>query len=250
MNWLLNIAAVTESPVPQAVSLNSVDIILNSSGVVLLVLLLLIVLSVLTWAIILFKWRVIGRCSGAMESFLEIFWSGKSMDSIYAESKRYPQAAVSRIYQAGYLELQRLMDRERQKAGAESVGAVFAPHSSMENLERALSRTCRNESIKLERSLPFLATTGSTAPFIGLFGTVWGIMNAFQNIGAQGGASLATVAPGIAEALIATAAGLFCAIPAVMGYNYYIHRVRGLRTQMENFAADYLNIIKRNFVTA
>lgn len=233
----------------QAVSLNAIDIMLSASGVVQLVLILLICFSILTWAIIFFKWRALNRCSVSSESFLEIFWSGKSMDGIYTEAKRHHQAAVARVYQAGYLELQRLMDKERQKAGNSDTAWVVTPHSSMENLERALARTCRNENMRFEHSLPFLATTGSTAPFIGLFGTVWGIMNAFQNIGAQGGASLATVAPGIAEALIATAVGLVCAIPAVMGYNYYIHRVRALRSQMENFASDFLNIVKRNFVS-
>lgn len=234
----------------QAVSLNAIDIMLGASGVVQLVLLLLVSFSIFTWAIIYFKWRSLNRCATSSESFLEIFWSGKSMDGIYAEAKRHGQAAVARVYQAGYLELQRLMDKERQKSGNPETTWIMTPHSSMENLERALQRSCRNEHMRLERSLPFLATTGSTAPFIGLFGTVWGIMNAFQNIGAQGGASLATVAPGIAEALIATAVGLVCAIPAVMGYNYYIHRVRALRSQMENFASDFLNIVKRNFVSS
>lgn len=236
--------------IPEAVSLNAIDIILNASGVVQLVLLLLIIFSVITWAIIVFKWRALGKCTTASDAFLEVFWGGKSMDNIYAEAKRRPDSAVARVYQAGYLELQRLMDKERQKSGKGDTGWVMTPHSSMENLERALQRTVRNESQRLERSLPFLATTGSTAPFIGLFGTVWGIMNAFQDIGAQGGASLVTVAPGIAEALIATAVGLVCAIPAVMGYNFYTQRVRGLRFQMDNFASDLLNIIKRNFVSA
>src|SRR5205814_5965176 len=132
-----------------------------------------------------------------------------------------------KIFQSGYVELQRLMEKERQK-GTPAADRLIPHESSIQNLERALSRANRNETLRLERSLTFLATAGSTAPFIGLFGTVWGIMNAFQNIGAQGGASLATVAPGIAEALVATAVGLACAIPAVMGYNYYIGQVRGL----------------------
>jgi len=149
---------------------------------------------------------------------------------------------VAKVFQAGYLELQRLIEKEKGKASGSG-------HDSIDNLERALGRASRNEMMRLERSLTFLATTGSTAPFIGLFGTVWGIMNAFQNIGAQGGASLATVAPGISEALIATAIGLAAAIPAVMGYNYYTHKIRGLRIQMENFASDFLNIVKRNFLS-
>lgn len=176
------------------------------------------------------------------------------MDQIYAESKKYTGAAVSKIFQSGYVELQRLMERERQKQGSSSGAAdllrLIPPESSIQNLERALSRASRSESMRLERSLTFLATAGSTGPFIGLFGTVWGIMNAFQNIGAAGGASLATVAPGIAEALIATAVGLACAIPAVMGYNYYNHKIRAIKTQMENFAGDFLNIVKRNFLAS
>jgi biopolymer transport protein TolQ len=173
------------------------------------------------------------------------------MDNIYSESKKFPGAAVAKIFQSGYVELQRLMEKERQKQGAATntdVLRLIPPESSIHNLERALSRASRSETMRLERSLTFLATAGSTAPFIGLFGTVWGIMNAFQNIGAQGGASLATVAPGIAEALIATAVGLACAIPAVMGYNFYAHKVRGLKAQMDNFAGDFLNIVKRNFL--
>jgi biopolymer transport protein TolQ len=160
---------------------------------------------------------------------------------------------LATIFQAGYKELQRLMDKERQKSThrentTTDLGSLVPPQSSIENLERSLTAAARRETLKLESSMTFLATAASTAPFIGLFGTVWGIMNAFQNIGAQGGASLATVAPGIAEALIATAVGLACAIPATMGYNYFNNKLRGIRARMENFGADFLNIIKRNFL--
>lgn len=235
-------------------SLNFLDIIFNSSPIVMAVLILLLVFSLLTWAIIYYKWRTIGRCEESTESFLEVFWSGRSMDHIYSEAKKFPTAPVARIFQSGYKEFQRLIDkeRERQKEGAKASSdpkEIVPPGSSLQNLERALSNASRNETMKLESSMTFLATAASTAPFIGLFGTVWGIMSAFQNIGAQGGASLAVVAPGIAEALVATAVGLFCAIPATMGYNYYIHKIRHVRTQMENFAADFLNIVRRNFLT-
>jgi len=225
------------------------DVIANASPIVQLVLLILLSFSVITWAIIFSKWGIIKRCYNNTERFLDIFWSGKSMDHIYAESKKYNSSSVAKIFQSGYVELQRLMEKERQKSTPVSDPLRAIPHdSSIQNLERALNRANRSETLRLEKSLNFLATAGSTAPFIGLFGTVWGIMNAFQNIGAQGAASLATVAPGIAEALIATAVGLACAIPAVMGYNYYIQKVRGLRTQMENFSGDFLNIVKRNFL--
>lgn len=220
------------------------DLITNASFEVQLVLLMLAAFSVLSWAIIFFKWGTVKRAGRNAERFLDVFWSGKSMDAIYSESKKYPGAPVAKIFQSGYLELQRLMEKDRQRAGAAGAHA----DSSLQNLERALGRASRSETLRLERSLTFLATTGSTAPFIGLFGTVLGIMNSFANIGAQGGASLATVAPGISEALFATAVGLAAAIPAVMGYNYYNHKVRGLRIQMDNFAGDFLNIVKRNFL--
>lgn len=244
-------AAPAASPETMTGSFSTLELISNASFIVQMVLLLLAVFSVISWAIILFKWGVIRGCYQNTEYFLDIFWSGKSLDYIYSESKKYAGSAVAKIFQAGYVELQRLMEKERQRAlgavGGE-VKRVSPPESSIENLERALGKANRSETIKLERSLVFLATAGSTAPFIGLFGTVWGIMNSFQNIAAQGGASLSTVAPGIAEALIATAIGLACAIPAVMAYNYYIQQVRSLKAQMENFSGDFLNIIKRNFL--
>ncbi len=225
-----------------AVALGAMDLIASAGLTVKFVLFLLSVFSVLSWAIIIFKWGSIRRSSKNADKFLDIFWSGKSMDHIYSESKKYPGAPVAKIFQSGYLELQRLMEKERQKSGSST--------DSIGNLDRALNRAGRSETMRLERSLTFLATTGSVSPFVGLFGTVVGIIDAFQNIGVQGGASLATVAPGIAEALVTTAVGLAAAIPAVMGYNYYSHRVRGLKIQMENFAADFLNIVKRNFLSA
>ncbi len=245
--------AANPAPSESVTSLNMLEIVLNSSPVVMIVLLLLIVFSLISWAIIIHKWRILGQAEESTENFLEVFWSGKSMDHIYSESKRYPSTPLATIFQSGYKELQRLMDKERQKSSSRDhattdLGSMVPPESSIENLERSLNVASRRETIKLESSMTFLATAASTAPFIGLFGTVWGIMNAFQNIGIQGGASLATVAPGIAEALIATAVGLACAIPATMGYNYFNNKLRGIRARMENFGADFLNIVKRNFL--
>ena len=118
----------------------------------------------------------------------------------------------------------------------------------MDNVERALNRACSSETTKLESALGFLATTGSASPFIGLFGTVWGIMNAFRGIGIKGSATLAVVAPGISEALIATAAGLAAAIPAVIFYNYYLREIRTITSEMDNFASEFLNIVERFYV--
>jgi len=230
-----------------------IEIIFNSSGLVLMVLALLSFFSVMTLAIIFSKWRTIGRCDKNSEDFLEVFWSGKSMDHIYSVSKKFHNAPVARIFQAGYKELQRLMEKERQKSAKTPVTPtdvkdIVPPESSIDNLERALNMAARSETMQLESSMTFLATTASTAPFIGLFGTVWGIMNSFLSIGARGGASLDVVAPGIAEALIATAVGLVAAIPATMAYNYFNHKIRGVKAKMENFAADFLNIVRRNFL--
>lgn len=235
-------------------AVGSLDIILNSSPMVLLVLLVLASFSLLTWAIIYSKWKTIGRCNSQTETFLEVFWSGRSMDHIYTESKKHLGAPLAKIFQAGYKELQRLMEKERQKSTKESpaldTSSPIPPESSIQNLERAVGMAARNAHQELESSMTFLATTASTAPFIGLFGTVWGIMNSFQNIGVHGGASLEVVAPGIAEALIATAVGLGAAIPATMAYNYFNQKIRALRIQMENFAGDFLNIVKRNFLAS
>jgi len=233
-------------------SLNTLEIILHSGPVVLGVLLLLLAFSVLSWAIIWNKWKTIGQSFLLSDEFLEIFWSGRSMDYIYGESKKFSTAPAAKIFQAGYKELQKLIERQKKngnkEANVDDVSQIIPPESSIHNLERALSTASRNEVLKLESSMTFLATTASSAPFIGLFGTVWGIMGAFQNIGAQGGASLSVVAPSISEALIATAVGLFAAIPASMGYNFFNSKIRNQRAQMENFAGDFLNIVKRNFL--
>lgn len=244
---MTNAFAATEPARETVVSVGAFDVISNASLMVQLILLLLVVFSILSWAIMLSKWSIVRKCFSSTDRFLEVFWSGKSMDHIYAESKKMASSSVAKIFQAGYIELQRLMDKERQKAG-EAVKPP--PDFAIQNLERALNRASRSEALRLERSMTFLATAGSTAPFIGLFGTVWGIMTAFENIGAQGGASLATVAPGIAEALVATAVGLGCAIPAVMGYNYFNQKIRTLKAYMDNFSGDFLNIVKRNFLTS
>jgi len=229
------------------ISLSIMGMIANASPVVQLVILSLFVFSVLSWAIIITKWGLFKRSEHNTDYFLDTFWSGRSLDYIYSEAKKYSSSPVAKIFQSGYVELQRLLNKDK-KDSKETRKPIIPADAAMLNLERSLAKAARNESVRMEHSLPFLATTGSTAPFIGLFGTVWGIMNSFQSIGEQGGASLAVVAPGIAEALVATAVGLFAAIPAVVGYNHYIDRVRNMRVQLDNFASDFLNIAKRNFL--
>jgi len=241
--------AVAASAADPAVSMGAFDLLSNASLIVQLVLFLLFLFSVGSWAVIFSKRKLLSKCGHNNDRFLDAFWSGRSMDHIYSESKKYSGSSLAKIFQSGYVELQRLMEKERQKSPEVTDPLKLVPgESSMDNLERSLNRANRSETLRLERSLTFLATVGSTAPFIGLFGTVWGIMNSFQNIGMTGGASLATVAPGISEALIATALGLAAAIPAVIAYNYFIQKVRAIRIAMDNFSGDFLNIIKRNFM--
>ena len=151
-------------------------------------------------------------------------------------------AICGEVFKAGYIELTKLKDKDDDDAQS-----MRTRLSGIENVERALRRSMKAEMTHLESLVPYLATVGSTAPFIGLFGTVWGIMVAFVNINAQGAAGLDVVAQPIAEALIVTAIGLFTAIPAVVAYNYFTSRIKILGAEMENFSDDFLNIVKRHF---
>lgn len=215
------------------------DTLTHSGPIGFLTLLLLIVFSVVSWAIIAHKAVYLRRAARASERFLVAFWEAKRLDQMYEKSEAFARSPVCQVFRSGYVELARL-----KKRGGETTDGLGG---GIENVERALRRSQNAEVTALESLIPFLATVGSTAPFIGLFGTVWGIMRAFRDIGRMGSANLATVAPGISEALIATAAGLAAAIPAVIAYNYFLSRIRVLETEMDAFGADFLNIVKRHF---
>ncbi len=210
------------------------------------VMVLLAVFSVVSWAIIYFKWRTIRRAYGDSESFLDMFWGSKRLDAIYQKSEALPASPVSQVFRAGYVELAKLKKKD-EPAAAQGAGHGEAMLGDLESVERSMRRTAAAELTGLESMIPFLATVASSSPFIGLLGTVVGIMTSFQDIGRMGNANLATVAPGIGGALVATAFGLFAAIPAVMAYNFFIAKIRVLDTEMQNFSADFLNIIKRHF---
>lgn len=199
---------------------------------------LLILFSVVSWAIIVHKFFFLRRAAVETERFLVAFWDAKRLDQMYQQSESYRRSPLSQLFKSGYIELARLKKRSGDE---ESLGG------DIENVERALRRSQNSETTSLESLTSFLATVGSTSPFIGLFGTVWGIMKAFHDIGRMGSANLATVAPGISEALIATATGLAAAIPAVIAYNYFLARIRILQSEMESFSSDFLNIVKRHF---
>jgi biopolymer transport protein TolQ len=223
------------------------QLVLEASPTVKLVLLVLVMMSLVCWFIIGTKLFRLGRATRQSNKFLDIFWeSGRGqawnaerLESIYSQLAMVNTSPLAKVFHAGYVELARVLG---------SAGQRGAGPADMTNVERALRRASINEVTILETMVPFLATTGSTAPFVGLFGTVWGIMNSFIEIGGQKSASLDVVAPGIAEALIATAIGLVAAIPAVMAYNYFLRRIHVLQTEMDAFTSDYLNIVRRHFL--
>jgi biopolymer transport protein TolQ len=214
------------------------DLVANASGVVIGVMILLAAMSIIGWYIIGYKYFRIARAARQSDKFEEAFWRGRDIQMIYSTAQGLKHSPLSTMFLAGYSELAKL---QQQQGGADREG-------DLENVERSLMKAQLKETARLESMVPFLATTGSSAPFIGLFGTVWGIMNSFRAIGAMKTASVANVAPGIAEALIATAIGLVAAIPAVMAYNYFTRKIRVLTYEMETFSRDFLNIVRRHFL--
>lgn len=212
-----------------------------------LVLLILAFLSIFTWAIIFFKFRAIRKARAESRQFLDVFWESKKLDSIYETSEELSLSPVAAVFKAGYQELIRL--KKANPAGGSSARESPGPEpGGLGNINRAMQKATMSEINLLERFLTFLATTGSAAPFIGLFGTVWGIMDSFRSIGVMGSANLTIVAPGISEALIATAMGLFAAIPAVMAYNFFVNRIKTLVNEMDIFSSEFLNIVERHFL--
>jgi len=212
------------------------DLIFGAGLVVQAVLFLLIGLSIASWAVIAYKARELRAAESDTESFVEAYLE-RPFDSVYGDAKEYRSSPLATLFEAGYKDLGQL----RRFAAS---GNAVAPEQ-VDALVIRLEWIQTDETHKLERGLPFLATTGSSAPFIGLFGTVVGIMNAFRDIGASGSASLAVVAPGIAEALVATAIGLFAAIPAVIAYNYLGARVNRLVERLAAFRGELAQSLRR-----
>ncbi|UCF32183.1 MAG: protein TolQ [bacterium] len=223
--------------------------ILRAGLMVKLVLLILMLMSVMAWAVIFYKWRMINRAQTENRRFHQLFLRQQRLSVINEGADGMQFSPVAAIFRTGYIELIRVSKRrsEHPTQFSEDPSAMTTEVFGIANITRAMSKATETELTRLEKALPFLATTGSTAPFIGLFGTVWGIMNAFRGIGLAGSASLISVAPGISEALVATAAGLAAAIPAVVGYNYFIQRIRILDNEMKTFSAEFLNIVERHF---
>ena len=202
---------------------SAMQLIFQAGYVVKVVLLILLFFSVVSWAIIFYKYRYLSRANKETDVFLRSYRAGRDLKGLLTAVRSINLSPLANIFK--FTSSENIVDKAE--------------------IKRSLRRFSALESAKLEKYLSFLATTGSTTPFIGLFGTVWGIMNSFRGIGAAGSASLAVVAPGIAEALIATAAGLATAIPAVIAYNYYLSRARQMIIEMEDFSEELLDFFTK-----
>ncbi|MDA8159577.1 MAG: protein TolQ [Desulfobacteraceae bacterium] len=225
--------------------LSIVSMFLNAGLIVKCVMLLLMTFSIGSWYIIFMKFILFKRVRQDSESFLENFWRSKNLAEAAKSAQKTPTSPEAQIFIAGFSELQKI---SKSKSPSDANDTFEMRMAGMDNLKRALEKAATTESERLGRALSFLATTGSATPFIGLFGTVWGIMSSFQDIGQKGGASLAVVAPGISEALVATAAGLAVAIPSVIFFNYFTAKIADTENDMQRFSTDFLNLVERDLI--
>ena len=216
--------------------LSILSLITNASLLVQAVMALLVVVSMMSWSYIFRKWFTLRRAKAQTEKFERDFWSGADLNALYqsAANDRHGAGSLERIFEAGMREYIKLKASQRSDAAVQLEGA-----------RRAMRATYQREMDDLEAHLAFLASVGSVSPYVGLFGTVWGIMNSFRGLANVQQATLANVAPGIAEALVATAIGLFAAIPAVVAYNRYAHDIDRLAIRFESFIEEFSNILQR-----
>jgi biopolymer transport protein TolQ len=221
----------------QSPDLSILHLILNASWVVQAVMLLLVIVSVASWAAIFRKMAALKKINSLNETFEKDFWSGSSLNDLYASAAQYAKSAgpMERIFASGMREFQKLRERRITDTGA-----------LMDGARRAMRASFQREMDTVESNLSFLASVGSVSPYVGLFGTVWGIMHAFTGLASLQQVTLATVAPGIAEALVATAIGLFAAIPAVVAYNRFARDIDRVAIKLETFIEEFSNILQRN----
>jgi biopolymer transport protein TolQ len=225
---------------PAAGHADVLSLVLDAGPVAKLVLALLLVASVISWGIIFERWRHFRGAAAETRSFLSRFHGGARLPELRDVSERWTRSPVVALFKAAFHEVSQL-PVERDAA----TGRMTLDDDAVGDVKRMLERTAAANTRGLERSLTFLATTATTAPFVGLFGTVWGIMESFRRIGMSGAANLESYAPGIAEALIATAVGLFAAIPAAIGYNSLLRRVRISIIEMDEFQYDFIHMLQK-----
>ena len=243
MPSLQSVYLLAQNPISVPQQHGILDLVRNSGPLVQLVLYSLILFSVVSWGIIFYKYKQFRRANQDSDKFIKIFWERRNLASINDVTRDLETSPVAQVFKAGFEELARLSRTKKEQTGE----GLTTELGGIENVARAMKRATSVEITKLEKSLTFLATTASTTPFIGLFGTVWGIMNAFRGLSVTHSSSIQAVAPGIAEALVATAAGLAAAIPALIAYNHFAHRIKVLAVEMDNFSHEFLNIAERHF---
>lgn len=248
------------TPLPFGITLGEplahdiVQMIVHAGLMVKFVLLILLLFSVVCWAIILTKLSLFHRVKRETNEFLDVFWETKELKKIQDACEDLGYSPVARLFKAGYEELTRILriqgvvSAQDEKETTNPTESQTSQQAIKDHVQRSLEKETVNQVKALGKTISFLATTANTAPFIGLFGTVWGIMESFRGIGLRGSANLAVVAPGISEALIATAAGLAAAIPAVVAFNHFSHKVEAIRAEMDMFASDFLGMMERQFL--
>jgi len=242
--FLLQAAPISDTPVPEevidqtlgsgAIETGLLDLILSAGPLAQLVMLVLLAMSVFSWAIAFSKYGLLRTAASKDSLFLKAFRRVGKLADMNAASEQYRPAPLVTIFEYGYEELARQVNK-------------YGKIRSGDAIERVMLLAANEETARLQKSMGWLATIASAAPFIGLFGTVWGILQSFRGLGAAGGATLRAVAPGIAEALIATAAGLFAAIPALIFYNYFSQQIREIRARMQDFGLEFYNLAERDY---
>lgn len=247
------------APIEMAFGQDVVQMVIHAGPMAKFVLWILLIFSIISWAIVFVKFSLVHKAKKQTATFLDLFRENRELKKIYSMCEELKFSPVACLFSTGYTELSRIRkiqassDDDQDISGPDvsdsrKAGGVRFQRSQqtiMDNLERSLNRANLDQVNKLEKALGFLASTGNTAPFIGLFGTVWGLMGAFSGIGLKGSASLSVVAPGISEALITTAAGLVVAIPAVIAYNYFTNRTLSIKAEMDIFTSDFLSMVER-----
>ena len=223
--------------------------ILHAGPVGQLVMFVLFLFSLISWSIVFIKARLYRKVTTDTRDFLEAFWASSKLSEAYDTAQEYEYSPEATIFSTGFTELQKINKIRSRKDGGNQPETLEMQMATMDNLKRAIRKAESQEMTALGKYLPFLATTGSATPFIGLFGTVWGIMASFHDIGMRGSASLTVVAPGISEALVATAGGLAVAIPAVIFYNFYANKLSYIDGEMQNFSTDFLNLVERDMIS-
>ncbi len=229
--------------------LSITDMILHAGPIGQLVMVTLLLFSLASWSIIFMKAMLFRKVNRQTQQFLENFWSSNNLSEANSITENFPYCPEASVFSDGYSELQKINRIRTRKDIEDDSETLDMQLATMDNLKRAIRKAESQQISKLGNTLPFLATTGSSTPFIGLFGTVWGIMTSFHDIGVRGSASLAVVAPGISEALVATAAGLAVAIPAVIFYNHYSSKLAEVDNNIQNFSTDFLNLVERDLLS-